>query len=723
MSSYIINFTNTSGEKGTIIPDLDFNYSDKLNDMNESKVNISGTSESKRSLIEEGSTIEIKRNGTIEFAGEVIGISYLDGGAVSARCNGAEFDMSKDHGDYLGSPWQNIASLTIYQEVIGEYNLLSIGTIDAGVNLDFKATETSSYLNVLRNLQGKTNQDMEIDYTTSPFDVNILNHKGSATSVETLNDGIDFSNLQVDRGLPKGNKILVYGKGDGENQIKSEYPAHGQNASSQSTFGIITWIERDPTIISVSEANQLADVLAAAYGVATKTYRFDLTNPSKSFVSGDVITLNSKSKNLNNEEVRIVGIERGLRSGQEYMTLQVTSKEYSKLLKTRDILLGEMQRNHRDEQTYMQGTTNVLTFSEMINANNVAPLRVKSYLPENFIKDEAGNIRVNSFTIDYDLDPFRSGVGTATEDDIAPDVAGTSSSTAPGVSGTSSSTQPGVTGTSSSTQPGVSGSSAISWKGTTIGSDINTSGTDCPSGTWTTIAFVGHDGTAKNCFMDFYIGGNSGGAEDISIRVQNTGYVSPDFYLDYSDGFRDNSEKMVRGIDVGEDNAGAYSFRLQVYPHTGAINLVGNLTVYQIEHTHADGSYYANSHGHSDGSYYADNHGHADGSYAADNHGHADGSFAAASHNHNVSIGDGISDSGSLNATSVNIYLDFWNGSSWVNKHSILTTGKTIDYNVDISNGGVYPDAPGFWRARVLSDNANADLFQATIKCKHELDS
>jgi len=52
----------------------------------------------------------------------------------------------------------------------------------------------------------------------------------------------------------------------------------------------------------------------------------------------------------------------------------------------------------------------------------------------------------------------------------------------------------------------------------------------------------------------------------------------------------------------------------------------------------------------------------------------------------------------------------------------ILNTGKTIDFDVDLSNGGTYPDAPGFWRARVFTDNANGDLVQGTIKCKHELD-
>ena len=731
MSSFIVNFTNTSGEKGTIIPDLDFNYTDKLNDLNESKVNISGTSELRRSLITEGSTIEIKRNGQIEFAGEVVGISYLDGGAVSARCNGAEFEMTKDHGEYLGSTWKNVASATIYQEVIGEFNLLSLGTIDAGVNLDFKATETSSYFNVLRNLQSKTNQDMEIDYTTTPFDVNILNHKGSTTSVETLNDGIDFSNLQVDRSLPKGNKIIVYGKGDGANQIKSEYPAHGINATSQSTFGKIVWVERDPTIVSVSEANQLADVLAIAYGVATKTYRFDLSNPSKNFVSGDVITLNAKSKNLDNEEVRIVGIERGLRSGQEYMTLQVTSKEYSKLLKTRDIVLGEIQRNNRDQQTYMQGTTNVLTFSEMINANNVAPLRVIAYLPSDYIYDEVGNLRVNEFKFHYDIDPFRSGIGSATEDNVAPNVGGTSSSTAPGVSGDSSNTQPGVSGDSSNTQPGVSGDSGNFLNYTSVGSD-GLSVIACPAGSWTTVAVVwpGSSYLNQTILADFTVMGSSGGAEDIEVRIGNTGvygYIEPgvigsgaSVWSTYCDGFRDTSMIKVTQIPAGPVSSSSHYIYVQVRPQTGAINLRCGLWLYTVKHSHDDGSYYAANHGHADGTYYANSHGHADGSYSAANHGHADGTYEAASHNHNVSIGDGISDAGSINATASTLYLDWWNGSAWINKASGST--GTMG-SVDLSAGGSLPDAPGFWRVRLLTNSANADLLQGTIKCKHGLDT
>jgi len=67
--------------------------------------------------------------------------------------------------------------------------------------------------------------------------------------------------------------------------------------------------------------------------------------------------------------------------------------------------------------------------------------------------------------------------------------------------------------------------------------------------------------------------------------------------------------------------------------------------------------------------------------------------------------------------------LKYWNGATWVNKHSILNTGKTLDTDVDISNGGTYPDAPGYWRVRVNPDSATADFIQGIVKIKHSLDS
>ena len=69
MSLYIINVTNTSSEEGTIFADVGFNYTDNLNDINEANIKISGTGTVKRSLMEIGSHVEIKKSGTRVFYG------------------------------------------------------------------------------------------------------------------------------------------------------------------------------------------------------------------------------------------------------------------------------------------------------------------------------------------------------------------------------------------------------------------------------------------------------------------------------------------------------------------------------------------------------------------------------------------------------------------------------------------------------------------------------
>jgi hypothetical protein len=482
---------------------------------------------------------------------------------------------------------------------------------------------------------------------------------------------------------------------------------------------------RDSKVMSVDDANNLADVLVEVYKQPTKIYDFDVTDFSAAIVSGDVITINSPAQDLTNEEVRIVSITRGMRADKEFMTLQVTNKEYSRCLKNYNLVVAGIDKRAQEENTYMQGTTNILTFSEMINANSTAPLRINAYLPTEFIFDEAGNNRVNSFILDYDVDPYRRGVGTASETDVAPDVSGSSANTAPNVSGSSANTAPGVTGSAGSNTAGVSGSSAVAWEGTSVGTDSSSSVT-CGSDSWTAVCGVGTDGTNKRLYADFYIAGNSSGPDDIKIRLRNTGEISStdSRFQIFLDGFENSSVCRFDGQFAGTDGS-SDAIYLEVYPYGTSIVVDGYLDVYYASHSHADGTYGADSHDHSDGSLSADNHLHADGSYAADSHPHADGTYGAASHNHSVSVGDGVSDSGSLNATQVSIYLDFWNvgTSTWDNKYSILNTGKTIDYDVDISNSGIYPDAAGYWRARIITDNASADLVQGIIKVKHELDT
>jgi len=732
MSQYIVKVENTSGVAGTIISDRAFSYTDNLNSLNEGQLRITGTGETKRGLFEIGSKVYFYRNSTLEFTGLINSLSYLDAGGISANLKGYEVWLGKENGDYANSPWNSTASATIATAIIGESSYFTAGTIETGADIDLKVEVSSSLYNALASLTKSTGQDIGIDYTN--LEVDILDHKGSSTSVATLNDRIQITDLTVRKSYPIGNDIRVFGKGDGNNQIKSNSATSGQDAASKATYGTIRKEYIDSSVISQTQADNLADKLVAKYKDPISIYEFDVINPNLNVVCGDVITLNSKTKDLSNEEVRIVGIEKGVRGDQEFLTLQVANKEYSAKERNIEKYLSELQKENNENQTYMQGTTNILNFSEMINANNSAPLRVKAYFSESDITDEAGNLRVNSFKLDYDVDPFRSGVGSASESDVAPTVGGTSASTAPGVSGSSSNTTPGVSGSSANTQPGVAGNSGSYTSYTSVGIDTSTS-TACSNGVWTTVATVRPGASYLNMDLlaDLWIIGNSGGAEDIEIRIGNDavyGTISPGVvgsgatvWGTYADGFRDTSMITTGKVGVGPVTSSTHDIFAQIRPQSGAISLMCGMHILTVKHLHDDGTYAAANHLHADGTYSATSHLHADGSYAAASHGHADGSYAAASHNHSVSIGDGISDAGSVNASEVNIYVDFWNGSSWVNKHSVLTTGKTIDYDVDLSDGGTYPDAAGFWRARVLTDSVDADLVQGTIKCKHELDT
>ncbi len=356
MSSFIINIKKSSGswatkaDVATIVPDIGFNYTDKLNEVNAAIINLSGTGEVKRDIIDIGAEIKIYKDGTLDFHGLINTIDYLEAGGISIQVRGYEWWLGLENGAYGGSPWTSTASATIFNAILGESNYFTAGTVEAGTSVDYRLSVTDSLWNAISNLKLATSQDIGIDYPNSEID--ILDHKGSASSVKTFNAGIQIGDVRITQNYPLANKVLVYGKSEGETRITSSYPTYGKDASSQSTYGIITKIIRDPKIITQAQANLLADAEVAKLKDPIKVYAFEVLNPSQSLVSGDVITLNARSQGVTNEDVRIVGIERGIRGSQEYMTLQVTNAAYSELTKSVDQLMAGIDKTFRDQQTY-----------------------------------------------------------------------------------------------------------------------------------------------------------------------------------------------------------------------------------------------------------------------------------------------------------------------------------------------------------------------------------
>ncbi len=347
--SFIIDFTNTSNDEGTVIPDGGFFYTDNLNSINRGSFVFSGSSETKRSLIEIGSKVKVYRNGTLEFQGLVDDIEFYDGGAMNVQASGFEVWLAKENGAYASSPWAATASATIFNAVIGESSEFTAGTVEAGTSIDFRAVKSDSLWNVINNLRKKTSQDIGIDYPN--LEIDILDHKGSSTSVETLNSGIQIGDVQITKSYPISNKVKVYGQSEGQTRIESD-DAQGQNAGSQSTYGIINYIVNDRTITTVAEANLLANAEVARLKEPRKIYNFTVLNPAKSWVSGDVLTINAPSQEVSDEEVRIVQLKRGVRQAIEFLELEVTNKEFSDLTKTRDEIVAEIDKKYRDSVAY-----------------------------------------------------------------------------------------------------------------------------------------------------------------------------------------------------------------------------------------------------------------------------------------------------------------------------------------------------------------------------------
>jgi len=67
-----------------------------------------------------------------------------------------------------------------------------------------------------------------------------------------------------------------------------------------------------------------------------------------------VITLNSQTKGLTNEEVRIISIERGIRGNEEFMSLSVANKEYSQRERTVEKAIAELENRANTIQDYDQ---------------------------------------------------------------------------------------------------------------------------------------------------------------------------------------------------------------------------------------------------------------------------------------------------------------------------------------------------------------------------------
>ena len=683
MVDFVINVTN-GADTGTVVADVGFKYNILLNQINEAEIKISGTSENKRGLLTIGATVKIYKNGTEVFKGLIDNTDYFLGGTVAFHASGWEVWLAKENGTYANSPWTSTASATIQADIIGDSSYFTAGTINTGYTLDYRLTTGQSIWNGISNLANKTSQDVEISYSADT--IGVLDHLGSSTTVATLNDGKEITNVRKSVGYPRGNNIIVWGKGDGDNQIKGTAP----DATSIAAYGTITKNIIDKSCISTTEADRLAAAELALNKDPPEIYDFDMTNPEYSGLSiGDVVTLNALDQDITNKEVRIVGIEEGERNGENYMTLQVTNKELKTLMKTRNQVVAKIIKDQSDANSYMQGGPNFNSWGAGINAKTSYPLKLLFEVSAEMMQDQAGNLRVNSMTLDYDIDPYKKSVGTASFDGGDPQVEKESAEIAVDLDDTTESAEGGDAG---KVTDSANTSQTVTFTSTSTEYTIDTidgGSTDTQKiGVWVSGAIVADSSVTSFNFRLLRHGSAIDFNDPVISHVLSNG----------------SDRSIVYAYLEAPENTDGRDYDVMVEIYTGSITSEEWLFHLSYQTTKI--------HKHSVGSYATKDHLHADGSYEIDSTDIDD-----------ISIGDDVSEAGSLNSSSVNLYLDFWSGSAWVNKHTISNTTKTLDTDVDITNSGTYPDATGSWRVRVEPITASPDYAQAIVKIKHNLDS
>ena len=713
--SFIYEITNPDGETGSLNPDFSDKVIKKINDTNEAVLNFSSMGKIRRGLVKNKSIITCKdEKGFIYYKGVVVNYSTLDAGGISieTKCIIA-FKLSKDVGEYVNSPYKNEPSENILTDIITESGI-GIGTIESGINLSMRFNGTENYKQAIYQIIQKTGQEIKIDYENE--EISILNHKGSEISVMTLNDKRQIENVKNNPNIAPANKVKVFGAMDGDYQIKS--------VASDIQVGEIpmTKIVIDRSLKTQDECQFVANRILEKEKQEVKIVDFDILNPFLDLNLGDVITINAPEKDIDNEEYRITQIIKGTRNGNDFLSVQVTNKEYSSVIKDTNKILTEFQENNINTNTYSQGSGNTQTYEGMINANNSNPLRVGIYIPEGTLKDEFDNIKKRKFSISYEIEKFRSSVGTSSisNNSTGLDVDNISNSTGLDVDNISNST--GLTADDNPSDLDVDDSVDTATSLQTI-SNNNYSDyleVEIPNVSGE-IDFV-----CVNYTIEFLSGADTGLADIqiYNIPYSGSGYdlmllsnqfiyrpdgklfltdawlqaVGETYYVDY-DTSREMTNPTIKSYTIMNGTIKKRdNIRARIYNKMGSsVSICHSLVVSYIKkHQHGIG-------------------------ISESNHNH-NTDVSDPQHNHNITIGTGSTDSSSVNANQISsIKLFYWNGSSWILKNEITNTGKILDFNVDISDGGNYPDAEGYWKVELLTNNSSPDLVKAIVNLEHNL--
>jgi len=688
---------------------IQFSYEFTLNAMSNCQIALDGVSSVYATEFAVDKEILIYKSGVLKFRGIVIDHNSLSGGGIVLTCHGNESELTDDKAPMVGSAivrvWTSTSDNTIIDTLVTSIagwttNVANSSSITVP---SFRVSATESVWNTVIRLIEQTGKDIFVDQENK---VIYLYDELTRSDKFSFIEGKNAKNINRAESKSKAGKVIVYGKGDGENQVTGSYGA------STPVEVII-----DRNILTDAEADDRAESAYDKLNPNPKQYSLNPITFPAALRLGDAGTIANNSGNIN-EEVDIVRMKITVDGiGTEKAVIEVTNPAYRLASKNNAEEIAKSDANYKDSQSSMQGSGNLSQWEGGINGNSSAGLKIKFYIGDKFV-DEGGTMRVNSLSVDYDIDEYRRGVGTATESNKSPDID----------SATASSDD------NESTEP-------LSGETTTASGTLDDA--------WTTywdLNNIGVHGQAIifHIHVKVYEWDSPGGNSSVYARI---------LHVDETDYYpRTNGLRLLRGIDESTEttdssghwhnpgssgqfmlsatcgtwdscNTGtdtqSHDHNVTVYP-----NLQGTCTIYvpidpylqdfdvQMDSTDSNG-------GNALASWFF-------AYYVISQHEHGSGTYKTDAHKHDVAVGDDVSDAGSVNATNVVVYLEFWNTatSAWDTKVTYTPSpAKTLEFNKDMTSGGTYPDAEGWWRIRIKTNHADPDYIQAVVSVKHGMDN
>jgi hypothetical protein len=722
MAGYVINVGNASVKSW-----VTFGYEFTLNGMSNAQIGIDGVDLTYSTEFDVDKSIEIYKNGTLIFTGTIIDQDSNSGGGIILTALGIEHELADDKAESIivdgtTKVYTSTTDNAILDSLVTSVSGWTTNVINStATSLDsFRVSVIESFWNCIIRLIEVTGKDILIDQLNKKVYLydELKRNPNSFAFVE----GKNANGISRGKSRSKAGKVVVYGKGDGEDQVKGSY------GSSVPVYSII-----DSNIISDNDADDRAKIEYDKLNPKQLTYNFEPTSPVDNVMVGDSGDIVNNSAQINEivDIVRKKIVVSGI--GVEKISIEVTNPEYRLASKNLAENSARSQFDYNQSQTSMQGSGNYLTYGNSKNIDSSTPLIVNFNIDSRFT-DELGNIRVDKILLDYDIDPYNRQYGTGSA----------------------------ATDTGLDVDSGDSGNNTELY---IVREDDDTISTGSyAGGSWHTLDTwynIGSHGVGINLYVNINVVDHDDDDSDYSYYIRIYDSDSGEYYPS-SAGVR-----VVRGriffdvtgnsyVDIPSDGSHWHDtgsstydyFRVKdsgtnygakeytgydgTHDHDGVNYLDGFLWTYDVLNGNVTIPCPVDPYLHdfqvqiyqSSSSSYDALLGAWDAYDVVTEHTHDEGTYETESHGHAVSIGDSVSDDSETNASNVLIYLDENVSGTWTNRYSITPSpASELEKDLDISNGGVYPNSLNLWRVRIYTNSAAADYLQARVKIKHLLNN